>query len=159
SNSPDSSFLLFGDGEVATLREIRRWNLRAADLVVLSACETGLGGQDLGNGIEVLGLGYQIQRAGAKAAVASLWRVNDGGTQALMNAFYLALSEGHPKAEALRLAQLALIEDDLSVIDRGTSRSATLTVTDTTTGEPLALQGQSDHPFYWAPFILIGNGL
>jgi CHAT domain-containing protein len=56
-------------------------------LVVLSACETGLGGK-LGNGEEILGLGYQMQRAGARAAIASLWSVNDGGTQALMNAFY-----------------------------------------------------------------------
>ncbi|MFG6107278.1 tetratricopeptide repeat protein [Leptothoe sp. EHU-05/26/07-4] len=157
SSSPDESFILFGDGNVATLREMRSWPLRNADLVVLSACETGLGGQDLDSGIEVLGLGYQIQRAGAKAAMASLWRVDDGGTQALMNAFYLALSEGLPKAEALRRAQLALIKDDLSVIS-GESRAA-INIVDFDTGEPISLNASSDHPYYWAPFILIGNGL
>ncbi|MFG6100182.1 tetratricopeptide repeat protein [Leptothoe sp. ISB3NOV94-8A] len=157
SSSPDESFILFGDGNVATLREMRSWPLRDADLVVLSACETGLGGQDLDSGIEVLGLGYQIQRAGAKAAMASLWRVDDGGTQALMNAFYLALSEGLPKAEALRRAQLALIKDDLSVIS-GESRAA-INIVDFDTGEPISLNASSDHPYYWAPFILIGNGL
>ena len=157
SASPDDSFLLFGDGDIATLRDISSWDLEGADLVVLSACETGLGGQDLGSGIEVLGLGYQIQRAKAKAAMASLWRVDDGGTQTLMNAFYLALSEGLPKAEALRLAQLALIKDDLSVIT-GESR-ASINVVNSETGEPISLSASSDHPYYWAPFILIGNGL
>ena len=157
SASPDDSFLLFGDGDIATLRDISSWDLEGADLVVLSACETGLGGLDLGSGIEVLGLGYQIQRAKAKAAMASLWRVDDGGTQTLMNAFYLALSEGLPKAEALRLAQLALIKDDLSVIT-GESR-ASINVVNSETGEPISLSASSDHPYYWAPFILIGNGL
>jgi CHAT domain-containing protein len=51
--------------------------------VVLSACETGLGGK-LGNGEEILGFGYLMQQAGARAAIASLWSVDDGGTQALM---------------------------------------------------------------------------
>ncbi|ESA32197.1 tetratricopeptide tpr-1 repeat-containing protein [Leptolyngbya sp. Heron Island J] len=157
STSPDDSFLLFGDGDIATLRDISSWNLAGTDLVVLSACETGLGGQDLDSGIEVLGLGYQIQRAQAKAAMASLWRVDDGGTQALMNAFYLALSKGLPKAEALRRAQLALIKNDLSVI-AGESGAA-INIVDFETGEPISLKASSDHPYYWAPFILIGNGL
>ncbi len=157
SGQPDDSFLLFGDDTVVTLREIENWDLTGIDLVVLSACQTGLGGIDLGNGIEVLGLGYQLQRAKAKAAIASLWRVDDGGTQALMNAFYLALSEGFPKAEALRRAQLALIQDDLSVI-AGEPRAA-IDIVNSETGEPIRLSASADHPYYWAPFILIGNGL
>ncbi|MEA5464586.1 CHAT domain-containing protein [Leptothoe sp. PORK10 BA2] len=160
SSSPDESFILFGDDgddKVATLREMRSWPLRDVDLVVLSACETGVGSQDLGNGIEVLGLGYQLERAGAKSVIASLWRVDDGGTQSLMNAFYLALSEGFPKAEALRRAQLALIKNDLSVI-AGEPR-ASINILNADTGEPIRLNASPDHPFYWAPFILIGNGL
>ncbi|MGJ3251922.1 MAG: CHAT domain-containing protein [Elainellaceae cyanobacterium] len=159
---PDESFIVFGNGDRVTLRDIRRWNLGNADLVVLSACETGLGEQDLGNGTEILGFGYQMQRTGAKAAIASLWQVSDGGTQALMNAFYTALGNGYSKAEALQRAQIALIQDDASVLEpseRG------IQIESTETGEPLEsvsssnLQGNLNHPYYWAPFILIGNGL
>lgn len=82
--------------------------------------------------------------------MASLWAVDDGGTQILMNAFYDGLIRGNlSKVEALRQAQLELIRmGDAS--DRG--------------GFELAQQVGLDpnnlaHPFYWAPFILIGNGL
>ncbi|MEO0869036.1 MAG: CHAT domain-containing protein, partial [Cyanobacteria bacterium J06642_11] len=97
------------------------WQLDDVDLVVLSACETGLGGFD-NNGEQILGLGYQFQQVGARAVIASLWQVDDGGTQALMNAFYLALRNGFSKTEALQRAQQALIEDDLSLVGepRGT---------------------------------------
>jgi hypothetical protein len=90
---------------------LRFWNLNNADLVVLSACETGLGGK-LGDGIEILGFGYVMQEAGAKAAIASLWQVADDGTQALMHNFYTTLQQDKlSKAEALQKAQLALIDD------------------------------------------------
>ncbi len=149
------SFILFGNGDQPTIRDIADWQLDDVDLVVLSACETGLGGFD-NNGEQILGLGYQFQTVGARAVIASLWQVDDGGTQALMNAFYLALRNGFSRTEALQRAQQALIEDDLSLVGepRGTIR-----VVDATTGEPVALKGSSDHPYYWAPFILIGNGL
>ena len=149
------SFILFGNGDQPTIRDIADWQLDDVDLVVLSACETGLGGFD-NNGEQILGLGYQFQTVGARAVIASLWQVDDGGTQALMNAFYLALRNGFSKTEALQRAQQALIEDDLSLV--GEPRG-TIQVVDATTGEPLALKGRSDHPYYWAPFILIGNGL
>lgn len=55
------------------------------NLIVLSACQTGLG--TLGSGVEILGFGYQVQKAGAKQAIASLWAVSDDGTQALMADF------------------------------------------------------------------------
>ena len=153
---PEDSFILFGSGETPTLADIKTWNLANVDLVVLSACETGLGGVE-GNGEEILGLGYQFQRAGARAVIASLWQVDDGGTQALINAFYRALRQGYSKAEALQRAQQALINDDLSFV--GEPRGTTIRVVDARTGQPITLRGQSDHPYYWAPFILIGNGL
>ena len=146
---------MFGNGERVNLKEVEGWNLSNAELVVLSACETGLGGQDLGNGAEILGFGYQMQNAGAKAAIASLWQVSDGGTQALMNAFYTALSNGYSKAEALQRAQQALIEGDLSLV--GDTRG-TIQLISTDAGEPITADNLS-HPYYWAPFILIGNGL
>lgn len=132
SGHPEDSFILFGDGERVTLKDIENWSLPNVDLVVLSACQTGLGKQ-LGNGQEILGLGYQIQLTGAKASIASLWAVSDGGTQALMNEFYNILPTGKfTKAEALRNAQLDLLT---------------------------AKNSQYQHPYYWASFILIGNGL
>lgn len=81
------SFILSGTGERSTIQDIAEWNLNDVDLVVLSACETGLGGFD-NNGEQILGLGYQFQQVGARAVIASLWQVDDGGTQTLMNAFF-----------------------------------------------------------------------
>ncbi len=121
------------------------------DLVVLSACQTGEG-DTLGDGKEILGFGYQMQRAGARAAIASLWSVDDEGTQTLMNAFYGVLKQGITKAEALRQAQIALIQstDQATEPERGSIRVE---------GIPSAVKNRLSHPYYWAPFILIGNGL
>lgn len=143
SGLPDESFILFGNGDRITLRDIATWSLPNVNLVVLSACQTAVGGE-LGNGEEVLGFGYQIQRTGARAAIASLWSVNDGGTQALMTAFYAALKRGLPKAEALRQAQISLITGGDEMRESPVAPQTSL---------------QLNLPYYWAPFILIGNGL
>ncbi|NEQ52073.1 MAG: CHAT domain-containing protein [Leptolyngbya sp. SIO3F4] len=153
TGQPEESFIVFGDKSRLNLKEIeRKWNLPNADLVVLSACETAVGSDGLGTGVEILGLGYQIQKAGAKAAIASLWQVSDGGTQVLMNAFYTAIANGKTKAEALQLAQQALLTGDgtASGLPRGGLVPA---------GIPNEVANSLDHPYYWAPFILIGNGL
>jgi len=99
------------------------------DLIVLSACQTGVG--KLGDGIEILGFGYQVQKAGAKNAIASLWKVDDAGTQALMEAFYKELKKGNiTSTEALQRAQISLIKSQ-----------------------------NYNHPNYWSAFFAIGNGL
>lgn len=166
SGSPNDSFILFGNGDRITLEDIKSWEgrLRQVDLVVLSACETGVGNslgnreESLGNGEEILGFGYLMQQAGARAAIASLWSVSDGGTQVLMNAFYTALENGKSKAEALQLAQQALITGDFSAI--GEPRGdGTVMARDIRTGLSPNVSSNLDHPYYWAPFILIGNGL
>ena len=158
-NAPRQSFVVLGSGEHVTLEDIRQsWNLNA-ELVVLSACETAVGSAELGSGVEILGLGYQIQDAGALGVLASLWQVSDQGTQVLMGAFYNALGQGMSKAEALQVAQNALITDDFSAVGRP---RATIDVIDTATGQPLQASESSDslaHPYFWAPFILIGNSL
>ncbi|WP_287280478.1 CHAT domain-containing protein [Okeania sp. SIO2G5] len=161
SDSPDDSFLLFGDGEFATLRDMGNLNLDGVDLVVLSACQTGLGGIDLSSGIEVLGLGYQLQRAKAKAAIASLWRVSDGGTQTSMDAFYTALNNGYSKAEALQRAQQALITGNQNVLASAPDETDPTgsAIIDPRTAQLLSDSSDLSHPYYWAPFILIGNGL
>jgi CHAT domain-containing protein/Tfp pilus assembly protein PilF len=152
---PEDSFILFGNGDAPTLREIGSWSLSHIDLVVLSACETGLGGID-NNGEQILGLGYQFQRRGAKAVIASLWAVSDQGTQILMTAFYDALGQGMTKAEALQAAQDALITGDSAAAG---GQRAGIELISTQTGQPLVAGGSLAHPYYWAPFILIGNGL
>lgn len=140
---PQDSFILFGNGDRVNLTDVAIWSLPRVDLVVLSACETGLGG-NLGDGQEILGFGYQMQRTGAKAAIASLWAVDDGGTQALMSIFYDKLSSQKiTKITALRQAQISLIHNLYP-------KSLKL---------PGTNAGNFNHPYYWAAFILIGNGL
>ncbi|MBE9229717.1 tetratricopeptide repeat protein [Phormidium sp. LEGE 05292] len=152
---PEDSFILFGNGDRATLRDVEKWTLPKVDLVVLSACETGVGGK-LGNGEEILGFGYQMQRTGARAAIASLWSVDDGGTQVLMDAFYAVLKRGNiTKAEALRQAQITLI----TAKEQGVGQARSLFVEAVPVRLPSGASRPLSHPYYWAPFILIGNGL
>ena len=155
---PQDSFILFGDGNKVTFLDVETWNLPNTDLVVLSACETGVG-EPVGtaDGREILGFGYLIQQAGSRAAIASLWSVNDGGTQALMDAFYAALKTGKfSKAEALRQAQIALITGKSK--KTGQQRSS-IEIEAIAEGLPPSVVNRLSHPYYWAPFILIGNGL
>jgi CHAT domain-containing protein/tetratricopeptide (TPR) repeat protein len=81
-----------------------------ADLVTLSACETGLGGEGAGEGL--IGLTQAFQYAGARSVLASLWKVSDRSTTVLMKAFYGHLRAGRPKDEALQTAQLDLLRGD-----------------------------------------------
>lgn len=91
---------------ILTAEDVSGLDLLATDLVVLSACETGLGEVRAGEG--VFGLRRAFTVAGAKTLVISLWKVPDQQTQELMEAFYRALLAGRPRAAALREAQLEL---------------------------------------------------
>ena len=157
-NAPAQSFVVLGSGEQVSLETIRNsWSLDA-ELVVLSACETAVGSEELGSGVEILGLGYQMQEAGAQAVLASLWKVSDPGTQALMSAFYEALAQGMTKGEALQAAQRAMIDGSSTVSDADDPRAGARPVS----RDGAAINGNHpgySHPYYWAPFILIGNGL
>jgi len=154
---PKDSFILFGNGDRVSLRDVENWNLTNVDLIVLSACETGVGDK-FGNGEEILGFGYLMQQAGAKTSIASLWRVSDGGTQALMDAFYTALQNPKiTKAEALKNAQVALITGDFSAL--GNQRAGIIVKQRIGKNLSLKISNNLSHPYYWAPFILIGNGL
>lgn len=151
SGKPHESFILFGNGERVTVDQVKyEWLLGNVDLIALSACETALG-SILGKGEEILGLGFLMESAGARATLASLWSVDDGGTQFLMNAFYRMLKQSNiSKAEALRKAQLAMIDGNLNT-QSGDGRGIGVVNEHGTVS--------FSHPYYWAPFILIGNGL
>jgi CHAT domain-containing protein/tetratricopeptide (TPR) repeat protein len=153
---PEQSFILLGDGTKSTISDIGTWKLTNVNLVVLSACETAIGGQgDRAKGIEIFGLGYQIHNAGASAAIASLWKVSDGGTQKLMDAFYTAVKTGKvSNAEALRQAQVAMITGNFEGL--GQARGV---IEIRLRSHSADIPSKLSHPYYWAPFILIGNGL
>ena len=114
------------DDGVLTAQEISRLDLRGLDLVVLSACKTGLG--DLNQGEGVFGLQRGFKKAGVQTIVMSLWEVADEATQLLMSAFYHNLLQGQSKRDAFHNAQTSLRQyGDKSF----------------------------DHPQFWAAFILL----
>jgi CHAT domain-containing protein len=98
-----------GDDGVLTALEMTGMDLRGTQLVVLSACETGLG--DVQSGEGVYGLRRALTLAGAQAQVMSLWRVDDEKTKDLMVAYYQRLSKGEPRGEALRQTQLTMLKN------------------------------------------------
>lgn len=107
--------------------EISQMELNAK-LVVLSACETGYGDFEAGNGIASLARSFMY--AGVPSLIVSLWQVNDQSTAFIMKSFYVYLKQGMNKAEALRLAKLDFLEQ---------------------------AQGFSSHPAFWSPFIQLGS--
>jgi CHAT domain-containing protein len=91
--------------------------------------------------------------------MVSLWAVNDDSTSILMQRFYEFLATGEfTKAEALRQAQLSLLYDeDVETRLEAVSRNAPIPTID---GVPVGQFAEGDrHPYHWAPFVLIGNGL
>jgi CHAT domain-containing protein/tetratricopeptide (TPR) repeat protein len=162
----DQSYLLLGTGEPLPIPDIEVLAdyLEDIHLVVLSACETALGGPD-NDGIEIAGIGYSFLNGGAKAVIASLWQVNDISTSQLMQHFYGNLAAGTEdapvtKSEALRQAQLRLLYGDEMPWVEAENRAL---VGIRPRPGAIANQGTGtsdfSHPYYWAPFILTGNGL
>ncbi|WP_437800207.1 CHAT domain-containing protein [Sorangium sp. So ce693] len=94
------------DDGILTALEISSLDLHGTQLVVLSACETGLGEVPRGDG--VYGLRRALLLAGAETQVMSLWKVGDMATRDLMTSYYAALARGGGRSEALRSAQLEI---------------------------------------------------
>jgi CHAT domain-containing protein len=125
-------------------------------LLTLSACSTGKDYKSR-NGLEMDSLGMVAQQKDAEAVMATLWDVNDASTSRLMSDFYTRWVK-HPsdgKAEALRQAQLAFVHASPQGNGPGDSERGFKNA-------PAAAQGEWKdvgyaHPYYWAPFVLIGN--
>lgn len=178
------SFLLMGDGTAFTLEEMKQEKdlFQGVELLTLSACNTAA--QQSGNGREIDGFAELAQRLGAGAVMATLWQVSDASTPWLMRDFYATRQSkaGMTKAEALQKAQLALLngtaETKLSpnaekgagskikveIVPKGTKRDGNQTRTGIVKIEdsdaPLYKKNEKSpfaHPYYWSPFILIGN--
>ena len=110
-----------------------------ADLVVLSACESGLGDELDGEGL--IGLTRAFQFAGARTVVSSLWQVDDQATTELMVRFYRHLLAGASKDEALRAAQLEFIRGPVEMKD----------------SQGRIVERDLSIPYYWAAFQLNGD--
>jgi CHAT domain-containing protein len=131
ADNPLFSGLALADGALTTLEVFNRLRLDAA-LVVLSACQTGR--HVIGGGDELLGLTRAFLYAGAPSLVLSLWAVEDQSTATLMARMHHLLAAGWAKGAALRQAQLEMLA---APGDAGA--------------------GPAAHPFFWAPFILVGD--
>jgi len=160
-----NSALLLGDGTFLSLAQIKSLPnvFGGVELLTLSACNTATGGGGA-NGREVEGFGVLAQRQGAKAVVASLWPVADRSTKLLMQEFYRARESqvDVSKIVALREAQLKLLRGEITT-EATQSTSRQITHDDAPPGAVKRPLFKADpkapfaHPYYWAPFILIGN--
>ena len=163
------SFLLLGDGTRLSVAELasdpRRF--RGVSLLALSACDTDMEVRS-STGREVEGLGALAQRLGARSVLASLWPVSDAATPVLMAGFYglMRSHPGWPLPRVLQQCQLQMLTGTAGAPDpgdasgRGARRGTEMDDPPSgltrapfvpPAGAPYA------HPYYWAPFVLIGN--
>ncbi len=129
---PDYSYLAFSNDSTNTnllyVKDLYNYDIKA-DLVTLSACETGIGKLQKGEGM--LSLARAFNYAGVPAIVTTLWKINDQSTSEIMEYFYENLYNGLSKKEALRHAKLTYLELN---------------------EDPLL-----KHPYYWSGIVLTGN--
>ena len=170
TDSVDNIYIQLYDRKL-TLDELKTLNLKVGknerELLVLSACRSAFGNVDA-----ELGFAGLAVKLGFKTAIGSLWYVEDIGTLALMIEFYHHLKTAPSKAEALKLAQLAMRNDDNENNDKKKIQIDLENHTMTTSWgevielpkdlvEDLSARGITkinlSHPYYWAPFTVIGS--
>jgi CHAT domain-containing protein len=143
---------------ILTAEAVVSLRLEDLDLTVLSACETGLGATAGGDG--VFGLQRAFHVAGARNVIASLWRVDDAATAALMALFYRKLwLENRPPLQALREAQLYIYSHPEQIKGLAGLRGIDFTAKDLpkVTPTPSAKDAHA-HTSQWAAFMLSGTG-
>jgi len=148
---PENSYIQFWNQKLP-LDQIRELGLNnpPVELMVLSACRTALGDEEAELGFT----GLAVQ-AGVKSALGSLWYVSDEGTLGLMTGFYEQLKQAPIKAEALRQAQLAMIQGNVRI------ENGQIVTPNGTFPLPPQLAELPDkeltHPYYWSAFTLVGS--
>lgn len=135
---PDDTFIVTGNNNKLSINDLEKvlrqvnGESGSVELLALTACETALGDERA-----ALGLAGVAVQAGVRSTLASLWSVSDESTSNLITEFYTSLRSGMSKAEALRAAQIKLINAKKTP----------------------EINHKYDNPAYWAPFIIIGNWL
>ena len=136
------------DDGILTASEVENLDLRGVQLVVLSACETGLG--EVAGGEGLLGLQRAFQVAGTQTVVASLWPVSDNATRSLMERFYEnLLKKEMGTLESLREAQLWMLKEGQ---ERGLVR-----INKPEQPDDAPVINSRTPPFYWAAFVVSGD--
>ncbi|MGK0414376.1 MAG: CHAT domain-containing protein [Polaribacter sp.] len=129
---PDYSYLAFentdNNSNLLYVKDLYNYRIDA-DMVTLSACQTGFGKLQKGEGMLSLARGFNY--AGVPSLVNSLWKINDQSTSEIMQSFYENLSDGLNKKEALRQAKLSYLSTNDDAILR--------------------------HPYYWSGIVITGN--
>jgi CHAT domain-containing protein len=148
---PANSYIQMADLKLAPMQlPSVGWTKPPVNLLVLSACRTAIGDEQ----VELGFAGLAVQ-AGVKSALASLWYVNDEGTLGLMSEFYQQLKDAPIKAEALRQAQLAMLSGKVRL------QSGQLVTSDKQfplTPALIELGNRNlSHPYYWSGFTMVGN--
>ncbi|MEM8831430.1 MAG: CHAT domain-containing protein [Cyanobacteria bacterium P01_G01_bin.19] len=138
SSNLEETFIVTGDSQaidIDTLSSLLNSGSSSPDLVVLSACETAAGDERA-----ILGLAGVAVRSGTSSTIASLWSVDDASTTQLMSQFYQEFKNpATKKVDALRKAQLTLMD---SLQEKPPAA---------------ALTDMPAHPYYWSPYVLVGN--
>ncbi len=157
------SYLLLGDGSTLTAEAMKRMpgGFEGVELLTLSACNTAMGGVGA-DGTEVEGFAALVQKKGAASVLASLWSVSDASTSQLMQQFYRRREAvpGTSKAAALQAAQLSLLHGSAAPGGAATRGTSAVAIRGANAALPPFVADPNApyaHPFYWAPFILIGN--
>ncbi|KAM3098623.1 CHAT domain-containing protein [Phormidesmis sp. 146-12] len=143
----DKSFIQFWDTKLR-LNQLDQlgWYDPSVELLVLSACETGIGDQESKFKFGFAGLAI---KAGVKSILASLWNVEDFATAELMTEFYKQLRVAPTRSEALRQAQIAMLKSPMIEQNRSLVKAGARPSPEKPT--------KRSHPYYWASFTIIGN--